>query len=70
MSKLKYLKAQLQVRDKMIGALLHEIVEAKIKLPGHLLTVLDVIYKEIHNQETITSYLNPEKNLRSEKQWK
>lgn len=43
-SKLKYLRTQLDVRDKLIGGLLHEISQNKISLPKHLISVIEILY--------------------------
>ena len=43
-SKIKYLRTQIEVRDKLIGGLLHEIAENKIPLPEHLLFVINTLY--------------------------
>jgi hypothetical protein len=42
--KTENLKTQLQIKDRLIGHLLHVIAENKISLPEHLISILELLY--------------------------
>lgn len=54
-NKIEILKKEIEVKDKLIGALLHEISKKKISLPNHILKILDGLYNASgeHNNDHI-----------------
>ena len=43
-AKIVQLTAEVQVRDKIIGGLMHIVAEKKISLPAYLLSVIELLY--------------------------
>lgn len=43
-SKIQTLKKEIEVKDKLIGALLHEISMNKITLPAHIMGIIEIMY--------------------------
>jgi len=40
----KEFQIEIEIRDKLIGALLHEVAEHKIKIPSHITSIIEILY--------------------------
>lgn len=45
-SKLEMLHAKINVLDKLVQSLLHILAENKIKVPDHIITIIEVLYNK------------------------
>lgn len=48
------LKKEIQLKDRIIGALLHLVAENKIKIPEHVLQIITILYKKVIQKEQET----------------
>lgn len=50
-SKLQMLKMEITVKDRLIGALVKVITDSKIKLPSHVVAILEAFYVNKKKEE-------------------